>query len=952
MLFSEAPTAADLANFIIKQSKGNHEKAIIDISNSLQMPEYSKEQFDVYLLDILREVSRQQAATANVEFMLLLDSSTAGIFVSRLRKMHNKILLDGNMLTSSFVQIQHFFQKTKTLNTLSAAIKFHTEVQAEMQPSSRQGKRGCSLGRDKLLLESVEYFYEAPLGGGPYTFTTVQMLYTAGTILFAALFGAFLLIGYLLLNQSYLASLSASTRLVSLLLVFILLQPILLLAALLPCTAAVRWTSSSISPGVFPLWGSTHLKVWLISRYLGAIIALGKSRRYMFSSLFRMLGAKHIGDDIHWCGPASTSEFRVLPHLFSCGDEVTLDEGVVVTNWEFHNNCIIVGPIHLERNTHVGCRCYVGPFTHLQQRSELEPMASSQFIRTGPDEVWAGVPAQYKEKKHPLPPGLVARRKAATKQFGWSSCLYFTLMFTSEFIFGLATAVVTIALILCFAVHPTNASPLQVEGDSFLAYATSLYLWCFSATVAGRLAPIIIGPLYAYLLPSIEPGLYPRYSKMSMVCDIKEGLITMGPGAWMGSCMFAYFLKLYGVIMEDGCSNSEISTLHGMLPDITCVGNNSFWGMGAFITQTRHSGGYLTVLGTRLPTQCFLGNKAVLAPGDYPSHCMLGVGSYFPPHVLRKHLNSCRDEDSTWFGIPPFKMPQRKTQSSRPSDCVVPGQSPFIPSLYQYIQRFVMRDFVEWICVSIPPWICIVVFFFIATQITIMSTTDEIFYPSWSVFAVATGCMAVSAVAVPTVLLMLGLLMRRGFLCGGNQVPKKEHRMWDYDTRVVEVFWWCTDPFTGWWLQLTQDTLMANSIVWRPLGATVGARTLLIGYESVDICSTHVGKDSCISYPKYQLHSYEERVLKIGNTEIGDRVTLVNCCLMAGTKVGSDVTIIANSSVLKGDELPSNKVYSGVPTNPDEESTDEKANFAGKHQLEDFSHGAEPCMAGIAGRSC
>lgn len=263
-----------------------------------------------------------------------------------------------------------------------------------------------------------------------------------------------------------------------------------------------------------------------------------------------------------------------------------------------------------------------------------------------------------------------------------------------------------------------------------------------------------------------------------------------------------------------------------------------------------------------------------------------------------------------------------------------------------------MRDFVEWICVSIPPWICIVVFFFIATQITIMSTTDEIFYPSWSVFAVATGCMAVSAVAVPTVLLMLGLLMRRGFLCGGNQVPKKKYRMWDYDTRVVEVFWWCTDPFTGWWLQLTQDTLMANSIVWRPLGATVGARTLLIGYESVDICSTHVGKDSCISYPKYQLHSYEERVLKIGNTEIGDRVTLVNCCLMAGTKVGSDVTIIANSSVLKGDELPSNKVYSGVPTNPDEESTDEKANFADKHQPEDFSHGAEPCMAGIAGRSC
>ena len=190
----------------------------------------------------------------------------------------------------------------------------------------------------------------------------------------------------------------------------------------------------------------------------------------------------------------------------------------------------------------------------------------------------------------------------------------------------------------------------------------------------------------------IRLSLYPMYSWPSLVAQMKLRTVWTLLMDYIGTVHFAPMMQLCGFHMESGSANSEVSKMIGLLPDVTCIGDNSFWGNGGLCTQLTFQDNTCSVGICRFPTGFFAGNNCVLSPGNYPTDCLVGVNTYASPHLLRRKLNSLRDEPTTWFGCPAVQMPMRKGQMGRPSDCEDPALTPDLPTFYEYIRRCLMME--------------------------------------------------------------------------------------------------------------------------------------------------------------------------------------------------------------------------------------------------------------------
>ena len=75
--------------------------------------------------------------------------------------------------------------------------------------------------------------------------------------------------------------------------------------------------------------------------------------------------------------------------------------------------------------------------------------------------------------------------------------------------------------------------------------------------------------------------------------------------------------------------------------------------------------GYLHVRMSRFPELLFVGNRAILGPGSYPTDTMVGVGTFSRGIDLRRRLHSGRDAATTVFGVPPLLLPTRGDDATK-----------------------------------------------------------------------------------------------------------------------------------------------------------------------------------------------------------------------------------------------------------------------------------------------
>jgi acetyltransferase-like isoleucine patch superfamily enzyme len=102
------------------------------------------------------------------------------------------------------------------------------------------------------------------------------------------------------------------------------------------------------------------------------------------------------------------------------------------------------------------------------------------------------------------------------------------------------------------------------------------------------------------------------------------------------------------------------------------------------------------------------------------------------------------------------------------------------------------------------------------------------------------------------------------------------------------------------------------------MGARIGRRVVLGTSlaQVVDPDMLDVGDDATVSC-HLQLHSFEDRVLKLGRSHVGDGATLsAGSLLLYGAHVGDRSRVFEQSVVMKHEHLLADQDYEGSPTRP------------------------------------
>jgi acetyltransferase-like isoleucine patch superfamily enzyme len=111
-------------------------------------------------------------------------------------------------------------------------------------------------------------------------------------------------------------------------------------------------------------------------------------------------------------------------------------------------------------------------------------------------------------------------------------------------------------------------------------------------------------------------------------------------------------------------------------------------------------------------------------------------------------------------------------------------------------------------------------------------------------------------------------------------------------------------PLVAWWL--------------RAMGARVGRRVVLGTSlaQLVDPDMLAIEDDATVSC-HLQLHSFEDRVLKIGRSRIGAGSTVsAGALLLYGAEIGAGARVAEQSVVMKHEQLLPGQAYEGAPTRP------------------------------------
>ena len=296
---------------------------------------------------------------------------------------------------------------------------------------------------------------------------------------------------------------------------------------------------------------------------------------------------------------------------------------------------------------------------------------------------------------------IAKRRALATNHLQWSYprfAITRIVLYLGFLIFRLAFAVAMAVLL-----YPGETIAIGFsasKGRGMLQYVILWFNFFLILRILSSFGNSIFTCAILRMLPRVVPGIYPVLGWTALLTEIKLQLFDSLWHNWGGGLFYNYWVSFCGVDVQGGPGNNEISRVYGLLPDVTCIGANSFWGNGAYcLAVEREACGMMSICSCRFPTQLFLGNKAVVSAGSYPTDTLIGIGSFVPKHRLKRRLNAERDRAMTVFGNPLFNMPLRQEQRDE-GDSIInerdPEKSLFLPTFYEFLRRMIVFECVRW----------------------------------------------------------------------------------------------------------------------------------------------------------------------------------------------------------------------------------------------------------------
>lgn len=653
---------------------------------------------------------------------------------------------------------------------------------------------------------------------------------------------------------------------------------------------AGKWLiGGRLKPGVYPLWGITYYRWWLVDRLVEAVPTYMVSGSPLYSSWLRMLGAR-VGAEVN----LGSVTVRV-PELISIGDGTSIGNAVNLENARVEGGMLHLGRIDIGHEACIDSyvvlegNTSVGDYGHLEGQSAL-----SDGQRVPNHKIWHGSPARERGDFDPasLPPRPVA---SASRQlfenvfFIVGALVVAVLFFMPVFPAFLLIDVLDVDAI---AVRPLLDAGTITDWQAFGLRLIKFFILALPASLVFILATALISAAIRWLfLPKMQAGSWPlhsnRYLSRWLVNQIQESSLAVLHGVY-ATIFSASWYRLLGAKVG---KETELSTALGVVPDMLTLGDECFIADAVMLGDEHIEGGWMTVKPTVVSRRSFVGNGAYVPDGTtVPENVLIGVMSAVP-------RNASMQDGDTWVGSPPLHLPAREVVSGFPEHLT------FAPSIW----RKIGRGLVEAFRIAAPHALIIAVGYALVLDAMPLASAGR-----WSEVALDLGVggvlfgLATYVFAALFKWLLLGRYKQRA-------VPMWTPFVW-LSEAATNLYEGITVP---WFLRYLRGTPWLSD-AFNLLGAKIGRGVYMDTTDITEFDCVHIGDHSelnALCCP--QTHLFEDRVMKVDHVRIGTRVTLgPRCFVLYGAQVADGAQLGPLTLVMKGEAIPAGTRWHGLPATP------------------------------------
>jgi non-ribosomal peptide synthetase-like protein len=626
--------------------------------------------------------------------------------------------------------------------------------------------------------------------------------------------------------------------------------------------------------GSFPLWGSYHLRTWLVGR-LAALSGAGALVGTPLLPIYlRLMGAR--------VGRGCTLDSALIGawDLIDIGDDTSIGADTQLLGYRVEGGLLHIGGVTVGRGCFIGNHSALGLGTRMGDHARLDDQS---LLPDG-----HAVPAGESYRGSPALPGPVTlSADAIGPEPQRRPVLYGFLHLALVQVLSLMSLLPLLPLLsaLWAMLLWMQREPLSAVG-----------LWLVLAGPVGVvIACAYIVVLKKIVLSRLEPGLYPVHSPLYLRKWLSDGIMRSSRATLLPlyTTMFLPpYLRLLGAKIGP---RAELSSIWYFAPELTEIAAESFFADGSIVGGKRVFGGRFEVGRNRIGRRSFVGNSAILPTGTgLGDRCLLGVNSI--PPVTPGAQGTSTPDGTEWLGSPAFSLPRRPVVGNFDESLT------FQPTPKLYAQRAV----IDGLRILIPSYI--------------------------GLFSGVAGLLAMNAAYVryglagmlllsPLITLSLALLatlivVALKWLVMGTFKP------------IIKPLWspyvWLNEMVNG-----AYESVMAPAIApflgtpfiaffLRLLGCEIGKGCYIETTLFSEFDLVKIGDYAALNLGAViQNHLFEDRVMKSSYLKIGDECSVGNMAVVLyDSEMGARSMLGSLSLLMKGESLAEGTRWHGIPCMP------------------------------------
>lgn len=639
-------------------------------------------------------------------------------------------------------------------------------------------------------------------------------------------------------------------------------------------TICMKWLLlGRVKPGAYKVWGWFYFRWWLVDRLQRNIFAphhwVGSP---IISVYYRLLGAK-IGRNCY-IGTANVAAHDML----TIGDNCSIGFDARLLGYVVEDGWLKIGPITIGDHCFVGSRSVVSIDTIMNDNSSLDDMSMLPIHRHIPsNQFFSGSPARQTTA---APDHIINQTSALDNTSP-----------VKNFYFGVLHYICLVFVMLVYYICYLPALLLITYFHEQTHYLMTICVAApFGAMIFLSLYYLALGACKKLLMNRIKPGVYSLKSLYYLrqwvivkMIDVDEIYILAD------TLYFPYILRFLGAKLGKRVEMGE--TPH-IIPDLITIQDEGFTATAVALAWPSVFQGQIKFAPVEIGHRGFVGNGSLL-----PSGSNIGDGGLLGCMTITPPNNQAASKHTAWLGSPAVFLPKRElfTEFS--------DSEKFTPP-----KRLVnIRLAIEFVRIMMPTTFNLITIFNLLYVLNILLSGYAL---TTTVVVLPIAASFITLGLVSTIVLLKWLIL-------GKLKPATKP-MWN-------VFIWKNDVIAYLYNYFIASHMMNivlgtpfASLLLRSFGAKIGKRAFIHTAYFTEFDLISIGNEVNLNADMIvQTHLYEDRIFKMSTVNINDGCNVgVASIALYNTVMDQNSTLGNFSLLMKGETLPQNTNWQGIPAQP------------------------------------